>query len=279
MPLDQPLRGIDYCEHALLAAADGALPHWRTIRSCPICSRRWRIAEARQGGWVPLPRAAAIALFAPMAAALIAGDERANEQAERGFYAYLASAPDDEAEFAAVVAMMRPASLPAIAAPPDFGWRSLFAELADTRQEEGSTTLTRIWQWRTIGTTLAAEGRAFVAGENIPPFGQLPLESPTGRWLREGTDRAAPLLRQILGPLLLTVTADTGERVITLTLRLRDYALADAVPTRVYLDDAGVGEGRARSWHGTLSDEAREQTLHFARADLRAFTIEIDTAW
>jgi hypothetical protein len=74
----------------------------------PDLLRRWRIAEARRHGWTPLPRIAALALLDQMAEALASGRERADDQTRRGFYAALAIAPDDEADFAAAIAAARP---------------------------------------------------------------------------------------------------------------------------------------------------------------------------
>lgn len=274
---ERPLPGIDYCEHTVLAATGGALPSWETIRACPICARCWRIAEARHGGWPPLPREEALTLFGPLATALVAdGGDRANET-ERRFYAYLAIAPDDEADFAAAVAAARGDTAEEVPSPRDFRWRDLFADLGQEAQARSGAALTRVWQWRTLDTTLAAEGRSFVAGEMMPPFHQPPPGTMrAGRWLREGAGRSAPLLQQILGPLLLTLTAGNDEAVIVLTLRLRDHAMGEELPTRIYLGD---GEDRRTGWHGTLSEGAQEHTLQFSRDELATFTIEIDTAW
>lgn len=269
---EKPLPGIDYCEHAV----GGTLPSWPTIRDCPICARRWWIAEARHGGWPPLPREAALALIAPLAAALVAAGDATPTAMARRFYAYLATAPDDEADFAAAVAAAR-TTQETIAPPGDFGWRALFADQGDAEPAPPHTTLTRVWEWRGLGTTAAIEGRTFVAGEAIPPFTPPPSGAQRpGGWLREGAGQAPPLLQQILGPLLLTLTAEPPGTLVTVSLRLRDHAQGETVPTRLYL---GTGAARRMAWSGILATTAQEQRLRIERGDLAALAIEADTAW
>ena len=269
---ERALPGIDYCEHA----ASGTLPAWGTIRGCPICARRWRIAEARRGGWPPLPREEALALIAPLAAALVADGGHVADETERRFYAHLAITPDDEADFAAAVAAARD-SREELSPPGDFGWRALFSDRRNAAPSSAHATLTRVWQWRAIGTARAVEGRTFVAGDPIPPFSQPPPSPRTmGRWLREGAGRDAPLLQQILGPLLLTLSADPTDSMVTANLRLRDHAQGTAVPTRLYL---GADAARRLVWSGTLSEEVQEQVLQIHRDARAILTIEIDTTW
>lgn len=269
---ENPLPRIDYCEHA----ADGTLPSWPTIRDCPICARRWWIAEARHGGWPPLPREEALALIAPLATALVADGGATPTATARRFYAYLATAPDAEADFAAAVAAAR--STPGAQLPPgDFGWRTLFAEPDAAEPVRPRATLTRVWEWRGLGTTTAIEGRTFVAGEAIPPFSPPPSSAQRpGGWLREGAGQAPPVLQQILGPLLLTLIAEPPGTMVTVSLRLRDHAQGETVPTRLFL---GTGATRRSAWSGTLAATAQEQRLRIGRGEIVALTVEIDTAW
>jgi hypothetical protein len=263
---ENTLAGIDYCEHA----AGGTLPSWSTIRDCPICARRWWIAEARHGGWPPLSREEALAT------ALVADGGATPTPTARRFYAYLATAPADEADFAAAVAAAR-GTQERLAPPGDFGWRALFADQGDAEPAPTFTTLTRVWEWQGLGTTAAIEGRTFVAGEAIPPFSP-PLAGAQrpGGWLREGASQTPPILQQSLGPLLLTVVAEPPDTMATVTLRLRDRAQGETVPTRLYL---GAGVARRMAWRGTLAATAQEQQIRIDRDDLAALVVEIDTAW
>ncbi|HEY8600775.1 MAG TPA: hypothetical protein VIL85_20230 [Thermomicrobiales bacterium] len=277
---DAPLFGIDYCDHLLTASRTGRLTPWATIRDCPICLRRWSIAEARLRHWTPLPRAAAIALFEQMASALVNGTA-AQDEMTRGFYAYLATAPADEADFAAAVAAARGGREEHYNAPSDFGWRALFADLTSAAPAVATAQVTRVWQWRTAGTTIAGAGRAFILGETPPPF--LPAPPDQGRagaWIREGTnDARPPLQRHILGPLLLTLTAGDSDDELRLTLRLRDSAGAAAVPVRIVLGHAAEGGQPPPAWAGSLSEARRTVLLTRPRADFQHLTIEVDTAW
>lgn len=277
---DGPLFGIDYCAHMLTASQTGRLTPWATIRDCPICLRRWRIAEARLRHWAPLPRAAARALFEQRARELVAGIA-SSDPTEQGFYAYLATAPNDEADFAAAVAAARQGEGEQQSAPGDFGWRALFADPAPATPAMAAQQITRVWQWRTVGTTIAGVGRAYLLGETPPPFLPAPPDhSRAGGWVREGaTDTPQPLQRQILGPLLLTLTAGDRAEELRLTLRLRDNAGATAVPVRIYLGQTGETGKPPLAWAGILSEAQQAQTLTRPRADLHHLTIEIDTAW
>ena len=277
---DAPLFGIDYYEHTLTASRTGRLTPWATIRDCPICLRRWWIAEARLHSWSPLPRVAARALFEQLARELVAG-ATPNEPTGQRFYAYLATAPADEADFAAAVAAARQDEDEQSAAPGDFGWRGFFADRTAATPTAAAQQFTRVWQWRTAGTAIAGAGRTFIAGETPPPFLPAPPDhSRAGGWVREGVSDAQPTLqRQILGPLLLTLTAGDRADELHLTLRLRDNAGASAVPVRIYLGQTEAAETPPLAWAGTLSETQRTQRLTRPRADLHALTIEIDTAW
>lgn len=281
MTSGEPFRRIDYCDHALAVVATGQLPPWETVRACPVCLRRWRIAEARRHGWTPLPRVAARALLDRMAEALANGREPADDQTRRGFYAALATAPDDEADFAAAIAAARRAAAEEPTPPANPGWRAIFADLTPVAPTPEPDRITRVWQWRTAGATLAGEGRTFIRGEEPPPFLPAPPDTTrAGRWLREGTRAdARPIQRQILGPLLLTILADDTADTLRLTLRLREHALAEPVPTRIHLGHEVLNAPLDPIWSGVLSEERLELTLPLQRADLAAFAIEIDTAW
>ena len=277
---DAPLYGIDYCDHLLIASQTGRLTPWATIRACPICLRRWWIAAARLHGWEPLPRAAALALFEEMARELVAG-ATPDETTGQRFYAYLATAPADEADFAAAVAAARQGEEEQGSPPGEFGWRALFADLTPVTVVEASPPFTRVWQWRTAGTTIAGAGRAFVLGEEPPTFLSAPPDhSRAGGWVREGlNDAQPPLQRQILGPLLLTLTAGDRADELHLTLRLRDNAGSAAVPVRIYLGPTEAEEAPSLAWTGTLSDTQRSVSVTRPRADLHQLTIELDTSW
>ena len=178
------------CAHALDTA--GALPDPATIAGCPICWRRWRLAEARLRGWLPLDAATARPLLDRMAAEAAAGVD-ADPALSEGFYAFLAGSPDDEADFTAacVVAFAPHNAEPSRRPPADFGWRALFADLPlhppDPAPPAPAATFTRVWQWRESAasdTTPRRETRAFVRGESPPPFAPLPAGS-AARWVRE----------------------------------------------------------------------------------------------
>jgi hypothetical protein len=96
---------------------------------------------------------------------------------------------------------------------------------------------------------------------------------------RRGGHDERPIQRQILGPLLLAVFAGDTADTLRLTLRLREHALAEPVPTRIHLGHEVTEAPRGPVWAGVLSEERRELTLLLQRADLDAFAIEIDTAW
>jgi len=274
------------CAHALTAA--DALPDPATIAGCPVCWRRWRLAEARMRGWASLSAATARPLLDRMAAEAATGVEP-DPALSRGFYAFLAGSPDDEADFAAacVVAFAPPGPAPPRRPRADFGWRALFADLPTSLPDRApvvpTTLLTRVWQWRESGgsgTATRHETRAFVRGESPPPFMPLPSGSAT-RWVREraaydGDDsiEETTLRQQIVGPLALRLTG-AGTDTPRLALRLRDGAGAETVAVRVY---GGEGAGEPL-WAGTLSFAAAEATIPLDRETSQAFTVEFDTAW
>ncbi len=270
------------CAHALTAT--DALPDPATIATCPVCWRRWRIAAARTRGWTPLDAASARPLIERMAAEAVSGVE-SDPALSRGFYAFLAGSPDDEADFAAacVVAFAPPRPDPPRRPHADFGWHALFADLPASAPAHAplisNTPITRVWQLRvgtTSGITPRHEARAFVRGEAPPPF--VPLHDTAAHWVREraaydGAEAAAPV-QQTVGPLALRLT---GARTDTarLTLRLRGGAGADVVRVRVY-----GGEGTAAPlWAGTLSSMAEELAVPLDHETSRAFSVEFDTAW
>jgi len=274
------------CAHAL--DIDAALPDPATLAGCPVCWRRWRLAEARMHGWTPLAAATARPLLERMAAEAAAGTEP-DPTLSRGFYAFLAGSPDDEADFAAacIVAFAPPSPEPQRRPRADFGWRALFAGLPASPPERvpdvspvPTATFTRVWQWRVSaasGTTPRREMRAFVRGESPPPFGPFPA-GPAARWVRERApyDGADTTLRlhQTVGPLALSLT-ETGSGMASLTLRLRDGAGVGTLPVRLY----GSGGAGVPLWAGTLSPAAEEATIPLDREASRAFTVEFDTAW
>ena len=278
---DTPLYGIDYCDHLLTASQTGQLTPWATIRACPICLRRWWIAEARLHGWGPLPRAAVLPLFEQLASALLAG-ETAGDQVAQGFYAYLATTPAAEADFAIAVAAARQSDEEQGSPPGDFGWRALFADPAPMVPTTEARQITRVWQWRTAGTTIAGAGRTFVHGETPPPFVPTPPDTSRARgWIREGgSDAQPPLQRQIVGPLLLTLTAGDRADELHLTLRLRENAGETAASVRIYLGGATEEDSPPPlAWTGILSEAQRTVIVTRPRADLHQLTIELDTAW
>lgn len=272
MATDDRATAAPLCTHALTAT--DALPDWGTIASCPVCWRRWKLAEARIAGWSPLPAATARPLIARMAAEAAAGADT-DPNLSRGFYAFLVAAPEDEADFAAacVVAFAPPDTEPARRPPADFGWRALFAA-----PPAPVAPITRVWQWRATGASGTApryEARTFARGDSPPPFAPLPPSAT--RWVRE---RAAYdgaegglTVRENAGPLALTL-ADTGEGATRLTLRLRGGAGVETVPVRVY-----GGEEALPRWVGILSEETGEVAIVLDREERRAFRIEFDTAW
>lgn len=276
------------CAHALDLA--GALPDPATIAGCPICWRRWRLAEARLCGWLPLDAATARPLLDRMAAEAAAGVDTDQALSER-FYAFLAGSSDDEADFAAacVVAFAPRHAEPPRRPPADFGWRAIFADLPasspDPAPPAPAATFTRVWQWREIaasGTMPRRETRTFMRGESPPPFAPLSGDS-AGRWVRERaayeTAESSPApqqTRQIVGPLALLLT-EVGSSAASLTLRLRDGAGTEAVAVRLYAD-AGPDAG-APLWRGTLSPVREETTISLGPVVSRGFTLEFDTAW
>ena len=259
---DAPLFGIDYCAHMLTAGQTGRLTPWAIMRDCPICLRRWWLAEARLHHWTPLPHAAALPLFEQMATALVAG-ATASDRTAQGFYAYLATAPAAEADFAAAGAAARQDNGEHPTAPGDFGWRALFTDPAPATPTVDARQITRVWQWRTAGTMIAGTGRAFIRGETPPPFLPIPLDrSRAGGWLREGvSDAPLPLQRQFIGPLLLTLTAGDRADELHLMLHLRDSAGTASVPVRLYLGAAAGATQPPLAWAGILSEAQRTQRL------------------
>lgn len=281
MPDDRS-SALPLCAHALTAT--DALPDPAMIATCPVCWRRWRIAEARTRDWPPLDTASARPLIERMAAEAASGAE-SDPALSQGFYAFLAGSPDDEADFAAacVVAFAPPRPDPPRRPRADFGWRTLFADLPASAPDPAplvpGALITRVWQWRvatTSGITPRHEARAFVRGEAPPPFGPLPDTAP--HWVREratydGAEAVAPV-QQTVGPLAPRLTG-AGTDTASLTLRLRGGAGADAVRVRVY-----GGEGTvAPLWAGTLSSVAEELTVPLDRETSRAFSVEFDIAW
>jgi len=172
------------CAHALDTAE--ALPDPATIAGCPVCWRRWRLAEARLRGWPPLDAVTARPLLDRMAAEAAAGVD-ADLALSQGFYAFLAGSPDDKADFAAacVVAFAPRNAEPPRRPPADFSWRALFADLParppDPAPPTPAATFTRVWQWRVIatsGTTPRRETRTFVRGESPRPSRPSPAAPP-----------------------------------------------------------------------------------------------------
>ena len=282
MANDDPRAAPFLCRHVL--DDPDALPDPATIAGCPVCWRRWRLAEARLRGWPPLDAATARPLMERMAAEAAAGTD-ADPALSQGFYAFLAVSPDDEADFAAacVVAFAPPAAAPRRRPPADFGWRATFADLPASAPEAAPPApvarFTHVWEWRertTSGTAPQHEARTFVRGESPPPFA--PLPGTQDHWVREratydGAEATQPVER-IVGPLALRLT-EAGTSGAILTLRLRGGTGAGAVPVRLY-----GGKGTAVPlWAGVLSSAAEEATIALDQADSRAFTLEFDTAW
>jgi hypothetical protein len=276
MAYDDPGDATPLCAHALTAA--DALPDPATITACPVCWRRWRIAEARMRGWSPLAAVSARHLTGRMAAEAAGTDP--DPALSQSFYAFLAGSPADEADFAAacVVAFAPLDPQPPRHPPADFGWRALFADLPASPPAP-VTLSTRIWQWREAaapGSGPRYEARAFIRGESPPPF--VPLAGDGAHWVREraaydGAEEAT-IVRQVAGPLALTLAENEGDTA-RLTLRLRGGAGVVSLPVRVY----GGTEMRMPLWAGTLAGENGEVTIPLGRAASRSFRVEFDTAW